>query len=168
MNIRIATLDDVKSIAKVHVDSWRTTYRKTFPEAYLKSLSYKKREQLWEKVIPKGGVYLAENELGEVIGFASGGLERTESYDKYQGELYAIYILENYQKQGTGKELVNTILQYLKRKQINSMLVWVIEKNNSCMFYESLGGGLIDKTEVEIDGRKYIEVAYGWDNLSAD
>lgn len=34
--IRQATIDDVYGIAKVHVDSWNTTYEKIVPKEYLK------------------------------------------------------------------------------------------------------------------------------------
>ena len=34
MNIRKAVLDDSKGIAKVHVDSWRSTYRNIIPDAF--------------------------------------------------------------------------------------------------------------------------------------
>ena len=53
MIIREANLDDAKGIAKVHVDSWRTTYKNIIPDEYLNNLSYEKREQLWTNNIPK-------------------------------------------------------------------------------------------------------------------
>lgn len=40
MNIRKAVLADSKGIAKVHVDSWRTTYKNIIPDEFLKKLSY--------------------------------------------------------------------------------------------------------------------------------
>jgi L-amino acid N-acyltransferase YncA len=166
--IRTATFHDVKSIAKVHVDSWRTTYKNIVTKEFLASLSYEKREQLWERVLTNGngGVFVAENSQGEVIGFASGGKERTEKYDQYKGEVYAIYILQQYQKKGIGKELLKAVAHYLTSKQLNSMLVWVVEDNKSCLFYEALGGKKIETMEVEIGGRKLNEVAYGWADLS--
>lgn len=41
IKIRKAELTDTKGIAKVHVDSWRTTYTNIVPEEYLRNLTLK-------------------------------------------------------------------------------------------------------------------------------
>ena len=41
------------------------------------------------------------------------------------------------------------------------MLVFVLEENNSRLFYEAMGGKIIDKVEVEIAGMKLDELVYG-------
>ena len=43
--IRAAQLEDAAGIARVHVDSTRTTYKGIFPDAYLATLSYSRQEQ---------------------------------------------------------------------------------------------------------------------------
>lgn len=43
MIVREATNIDVPAIAKVQVDSWRTTYKGILSEDVLKNLSYEKR-----------------------------------------------------------------------------------------------------------------------------
>lgn len=40
MKIRKAVLTDAKGIAKVHVDSWRTTYKNIIPDEFLKKFTY--------------------------------------------------------------------------------------------------------------------------------
>src|SRR6185312_11535769 len=105
MLIRKAQLEDAVGIAKVHVDSWRTTYKGIVPDSFLDSLSYEKREQIWRSGIEANGVYIAEDESGRIVGFASGGAERTGKYEAYIGELYAIYLLEGQQGNGLGRML---------------------------------------------------------------
>lgn len=63
MNIRKARLKDAEGIARVHVDSWRTTYRGIIPDDYLNGLSYEQRTELWKNNIGKKGNYVlvAEN-----------------------------------------------------------------------------------------------------------
>jgi len=46
MIIRKAKLDDATGIAKVHVDSWRTTYKGIIPDDFLNNLSYEQRTEL--------------------------------------------------------------------------------------------------------------------------
>ncbi|MCY9076700.1 GNAT family N-acetyltransferase, partial [Bacillus inaquosorum] len=46
--LREAKVEDIKDIAKVHVDSWGTTYRGIVPADYLNSLNYKEFEDKWK------------------------------------------------------------------------------------------------------------------------
>ncbi|RDW16195.1 GNAT family N-acetyltransferase [Oceanobacillus chungangensis] len=165
MIIRKAKVDDAKGIARVHVDSWKTTYKNNIPEDYLNSLSYEKREQLWTNNIPKDNVFVAENEQGQIIGFSSGGEERSGKYKEYKGELSSIYILEKFQGKGIGKLLAKPVFDKIEELGINTLLVLVLEDNKSKLFYEALGGKIIDKVEVEIADKKLIELVYGWDNI---
>ncbi|EIJ79685.1 hypothetical protein [Bacillus methanolicus] len=66
MKIRKAVLSDAKGIAKVHVDSWKTTYENIIPDEYLNQLTYEIREQLWNNIIPNGNVFVAENQEGKI------------------------------------------------------------------------------------------------------
>lgn len=165
INIRKAILSDVKGIAKVHVDCWKTTYNNIVSDGYLNNLTYETKEQLWRNIIPKGGVYVAENKEGEIVGFSSGGLERSGNYLAFQGELYAIYILKEYQGKGIGKRLVKPIIDEIIEMGINAMLVLVLKDNTSYLFYEAIGGKKIDTVEVEIAGQKLSELVYGLEDI---
>ncbi|MBM7662996.1 L-amino acid N-acyltransferase YncA [Bacillus mesophilus] len=165
MMIRHAQVEDIVSIAKIHVDSWRSTYKNIVSEEVLNSLSYEEREELWKKVIPNGGVFVALDDTGNIVGFASGGKERTKQYQGYEGEVYAIYLLEDAQRKGFGRKLVQSVVNDLKINNIHSLLIWVLEDNPSCLFYEALGGQKIDSANITIGGVDYTEVAYGWKNL---
>lgn len=165
MKIRKARLSDTKGIARVHVESWKTTYANIVPDEYLNNLTYESREHIWINSIPNGGVYVAETNQGEIVGFSSGGKERSGNYDGFDGELYAIYILREYQGQGIGKALIQPIIDELIGMGLNTMLVLVLKDNVSRLFYEALGGKEIDDFEVQIAGRKLTEVVYGWENV---
>ncbi|WP_042478270.1 GNAT family N-acetyltransferase [Bacillus ndiopicus] len=165
MNIRQAKLEDAKGIAIVHVDSWRSTYRGIVAQSYLDNLSYSEREELWRTAIPYGHVFVAENKQGEIVGFATAGKERSGVYPDYQGEISAIYILEEYQGQGIGKALIQQGVQYLQMKGFVSMLVLVLADNPSTAFYEAIGGEKIDVVEIEIGGESFKEAVYGWRTL---
>lgn len=167
MFIRKAGIEDVAAVAKVQVDSWRTTYKGIVPEDYLNSLSYGEREVIWQGAIQENNLYVAEDGLGQIIGFSIGGKERTGKYDAYTGELYAIYILEAYQGKGIGRLLVQSVVDDLQEKKLNSMLIWVLTENPACRFYEALGGKTIDTEEIEIGGKQLSETAYGWADISS-
>lgn len=170
MIVREATHNDVPAIAKVHVDTWRTTYRGIVPDEHLANLSYEQRANVWYQILnqaPEDGnfTYVAEDEVGEVVGFSNGGMERTGD-PVYKGELVAIYILQNHQGKGIGRHLTRVVAERLHLSGINSMLVWVLADNSACQFYAALGGKLVHEKELEIAGKSLIEVAYGWKDTS--
>ncbi|WP_301110186.1 GNAT family N-acetyltransferase [Sporosarcina sp.] len=162
MNIRIANGNDVRSIAQVQVESWRTTYRGIVPQAYLDELSVENRMIVWKKVTEIHSVFVAENAVGDIIGFAAGGEERTKEYPSYTGELYAVYLLEECQKQGVGRRLFDHVVSVLKQGGHQSMLIWALTENPACRFYEKMGGVIVDRTIDEIGGKQLEETAFGW------
>lgn len=165
MFIRKATEEDAIKIAKVYVDSWRTTYQGIVSHSYLKRLSYEASEKTWLQGIQAHGIFIAENDVGDVVGFALGGRERTGKYETYDGELYAIYLLEEAQGKGIGRKLLYAVALDLKEKGFNSMLIWALAKNSACAFYEKMGGKRIDVAEIEIDDEQLEEIAFGWEQF---
>ena len=98
MLIREANELDAPGIARVQVDAWRTTYKAIVPDSYLTSLNYENREQRWQQILASDEnhfAFVAETEDKQIVGFASAGKNREPSED-FAGELYAIYVLENY------------------------------------------------------------------------
>jgi L-amino acid N-acyltransferase YncA len=166
--IRAARATDASAIAKVHVDSWRTTYAGIVPDDYLTNLSYEQRGQYWRDVLAAvdrpAYVYVAQEIAGQIIGFASGGPERSGDA-VYKGELYAIYLLDRYQRQGMGRKLTVAVVKRLLQHGLWSMLVWVLAVNPSRAFYEALGGQQVYEKEITIGGALLVEVAYGWRDI---
>ena len=168
VHIREANVSDAAAIAKVHVDSWRTTYIGVVPDDFLAQLSYEQRERTWRDILSTHGatefVFVAEAEAGKIIGFASGGPERSGDTD-YRGELYAIYLFEAYQRKGIGRQLAQAIARRLVQESLHSMLVWVLVNNLSQDFYSALGGQRLYEQEITIGGARLVEVAYGWRDM---
>jgi len=96
MNVRAARVEDAAAIARVHVASTRTTYGGIYPEEALQ-LSVEDRERTWRERLANAGsrsiLLVGCDARGEIVGFASGGEERTGRLG-CDGELYAIYLLQ--------------------------------------------------------------------------
>ncbi|MFC4662103.1 GNAT family N-acetyltransferase [Oceanobacillus aidingensis] len=168
LQIRKASKKDIKSIAKVYVDGWKTTYKGFVPGNYLESLTYRKAEQKWMSFLSSENnpfIYIAVNEDGKTIGFAAGkGLDS----DKFDGELYALYLLQESRGLGTGKQLVSAIAKHFTEQGMNSMMVWVMEQNRSGLgFYERMGAKAYLRRKNEVGGMLVEDVAYGWEDVSA-
>nr|WP_286181321.1 GNAT family N-acetyltransferase [Bacillus sp. ISL-37] len=135
---------------------------------YLDSLKVEDRKPLWEKSLSESAdtspVFVAVNPEGEIVGFASFGKERSGKFNA-DGELYAIYILKEYQRGKLGLRLLLAGLDDLLKQDYESMLVWVLADNESRKFYESLQPQKAGEEVVKIAGKEYIEVAYIWRDL---
>ncbi|QBD76634.1 GNAT family N-acetyltransferase [Ktedonosporobacter rubrisoli] len=167
VNIRIAQVKDAAGIARVHVDCWRTTYKGIFPDDLLANLSYKRREQSWQHILndPAQLTFVTEDETGKIVGFANGGPER-KGDPIFRGELYAIYVLQEAQRQGLGRHLTKELVKQLRERQFFSLMLWVLVDNPSRRFYETLGGQIIKQRQIKIGGSSYEELAYGWKDFS--
>jgi len=168
MLIRPARIEDAPAIAKVHVESWRTTYAGIIPDDVLAGLRTDQREQMWRDFLSRGHptafLLVAENDDGEVVGFANAGPER-ENDPLYKAELYAIYLLHSSQKQGIGRALFDVVIENLQALNFTSMLVCVLAENQARQFYERMGGQYLREKPITIGGMELVEVAYGWDSI---
>ena len=170
MRVREATSNDVPAIARVHVDTWRTTYRGIVPDEHLANLSYERRAEGWYRILHQAQednnfTLVAENESDKIVGFANGGKERTGD-PVYTGELTGIYILKAHQRKGIGRSLVETVAERLGQLGLHSMLIWVLVDNPACQFYAALGGTQVREQTLQIAGKSLIEVAYGWTDIT--
>src|SRR5690242_10386589 len=108
MNIQIrpARVEDAAGIGRVHVDSWRTSYKGIVPAEVLNNLSYERREEMWRNSLSnperKNYDYVAVDEQERIVGFVTGGPLR-DGDPSYESELHAIYLLKEVQGQGIGR-----------------------------------------------------------------
>lgn len=168
--IRAARTEDAAAMARVHVESWRSTYAGLVPDSYLESLSREKSEADWRARLAgnRGEIlyFIAGSSAGEVVGFACGGARRgEESHPEFEAELYALYLLAEHQRQGYGGRLLAAMAGELRQAGVSSLMAWVLAENPSRRFYEALGGRPLGSREIEIGGARLEEVAYGWDDL---
>ena len=165
--MRLADCADAAAIARVHVESWRTTYRGLMPDAVLDGLSVERRRKSWERLLCSKPVdrcaFVAEAADGELIGFADGGPPQVD-VSGHDSELYAIYLLNEWQGHGAGRRLVRAVAGWLAERGHRRMVLWVLAENQpSRRFYERLGGVLVAQQPFDIGGATLEEVAYGYD-----
>lgn len=170
IHIRKARVADAEAIAHVNVVTWQVTYRGLVPDAILDGLSIAERRDRWEAIIarPRQGsaVLVAETSAEEVVGYVAGGPERNGNAP-YAGELYALYVLPAWQKQGIGKRLVKEAVVHLRKTGCKNMLVWFVQGNPVAHFYARLGGRYVKDGSFDIKGVTIHETAYGWDRLDS-
>lgn len=166
MNIRKANLKDAKGIAKVHVDSWRTTYRNILPDNFLQSLSYDQRTESWKQNFSDESnyIYVAENNDGDIIGFGTCGKRETNKVNN-SGDLTSIYLLEEFQGKGIGKKLMKQLFKQFEKLDFNKVFVEVLEDNKTRFFYEYYGAELLKTEKIKIAGVVLNLLTYEWNDI---
>jgi GNAT superfamily N-acetyltransferase len=166
--LRPAGVEDAAAIGRVHVESWRTTYPGLLPDSYLASMDAADHAGRWERLLSQRGlrhVALVAELEGEVVGFASAGPDR-DGDRVFDGELYAIYLLEREQGRGVGRTLVEAAADGLAQRGMQGMRVWVLRDNGPARgFYEHLGGLYLRERTLEFDQVVVPEVSYGWPDV---
>ena len=167
MTIRKAVVVDAPEIAQVGITSWNETYRGIVPDSHLDRMDLAERTQWTEGYLkdPKVAFYtvVAEQD-GEIVGYAAGGPNRS-SDESYQGELYTLYLLQQAQKQGIGRQLVQAVAVELAAQGYGNMCVGVLRDNPARGFYERLGAIYLRQGVFIVDGVEITEMAYGWPDL---
>jgi len=156
--VRRARAEDADELAAVHVAAWNHTYAGLLPEAYLAARGFGARRAFWRDLFlradPAVCVFVACDGAGRIVGFASGGPERTGLVDRRQ-ELYALYVLAEAQGEGVGRQLVEEVLGAL-----GPVAVWVLATNPARGFYERLGARYLTERRVTKPEVTFVEVAY--------
>ncbi|KUG03732.1 gcn5-related [hydrocarbon metagenome] len=170
MRVRNAQIEDAGAIAKVNVDTWRSAFCGLISDSFLAALSYDDREKNFKDFIGQTDAIsfacVAEDDEGNVLGFAMGGKER-EGIQPYAGEIYALYVLQRWQNQGIGRMLVKAAASQLFQSGISSLMLWTLAAGSACGFYEKLGGELISTKVFTIAEEEILFAAYGWENIEA-
>ena len=150
----------------IYVQTWQDTYLGVVPFAYLYAMSVDQHEQAFSKELASSQVlsYVAEDN-GRVVGFTTGGFERHRDAI-YNGEIYTLYVLKNYQRRGIGKKLVETLSQRFNDFGIHSMLVQVLKQNPYRNFYRKINGMHLGTQGMPFAGEVLYVESYGWIDTS--
>ena len=151
--VRKAKIDDAYWICFVNVHTRYTTYHWLMPEFLLK----KRIKTIGEKTgkvrenIANGENYLVvENtETKKIIWMSIYWSSRNEKYSQ-SGEIYALYILKNYQKLGVGKKLLLAWIEELIKLWYNDLIINVLKWNNAINFYKKYWGKFVWERSDEI------------------
>ncbi|MCT2535532.1 GNAT family N-acetyltransferase [Aquibacillus koreensis] len=168
--IRKAKLEDAEKIADIHVKSWKSTYSELINEKDMSNITYENRKTLWETVLsmPMHGqvALVVLDQHNQIVGFISGGKERTKRFG-YDGEIYAIYLLDAFQRKGLGAMMLEAFAKEMNELEYKSLLVWVLTQNPSSKFYIDHGAKQIEEEETTIGKGTYQETAFGWESIDA-
>lgn len=178
--IGLATERAATGIAKVYVDTWRSTYAALLPHRVLLGMSYERQAREWSWVIRNRSeaqpvIVAAEANRG-VIGFTSFGLSRLGDRPAAGcfggegganvGEIYTLYVRPEFQERGIGRKLLHAAFTAMVDKGYGCSFLWVLRDNPARFFYERMGGQVVAERRERLWGCTLDEVCYGWPDLT--
>src|SRR5712671_8083802 len=165
ITIRSARPEDARSIAKLHVETWRATYAGMLSAPYLVGLSAPRQELGWRNVILREprDVRIAVGQGDAILGFGSCGPNRGDR--RFAGEVFTLYVAPDWQNQGIGRRLLIALFRRLVAAGRSSAIVWVLRDNPARFFYERLGGHQVSRKPLAVGGAAVEATAYGWRDL---
>lgn len=167
--IRRATASDARSIARVHVETWRTAYAGILPDRVMVGLRVDDKAAYWRHLLARLGrretALVASAPSIGIVGFASGGPSDGGTMP-YEGEVHTLYVLPDWQERGIGRALLFNCLGSLHARGMKSAFLWVLAQNPSRFFYEAMGGRHVGEREESLWGAVVHETAYAWTDLA--
>ncbi len=164
--VRIAEPEDAQGLARVYVETWRTTYAGMVPDKVLLEMSEGTQAVRWARSIARGDelVMLAEDAAKGIVGMSSGGRARGEHGCK--AEIFTLYVLPDEQGRGVGRALLAGMFAAFLEQSLDSAIIWVLAANPARFFYETTGGKRSAEREERLWGTDLPEIAYIWRDLA--
>lgn len=159
---------DAEALARVHVASWRETYRGLLPDAYLARMSEPSHARRFARALLHPGpddVTLAAADRAGIVGYAQAGPSRRKRTG--EAEVATLYLLRTAQGRGLGARLLTETARALAARGALSLMVSVLRDNVAARgFYEHLGGEAEPaRLEPGPGGAMLQEVAYLWSDI---
>lgn len=168
--VRAASPIDAASLARVHRDSWRTTYAGILPLDVIARQASRRSEATWRHWLAASrgisATWIAERPGEGIVGFALCGPAR-EPIEGLDAEIHALYVLQSHQRRGAGRALVRAAARHFVRNGYFGFYLWVLRANRARLFYEAMGGQEIAERTERLGKHPFAEIAYGWHDLTA-
>ena len=145
-SIRIASPDDIPLIRELTFRVWPQTYAAIISQQqidYMLDMMYS--ETSLQKQMQEGARFIFVYDDTEPVGFAA--------YQEMQPgvyKLHKIYILASQQGKGTGRFVIDHIINDIKQKGATALQLQVNRHNKARNFYEKLGFTVIEEADFEI------------------
>jgi len=164
--IRPAVPGDQPAFIRLYLECWRETYEGSAPEPFAKGLTEDFCSVAFTETLAQGDRFLLLAEKGgKPVGFVEGGPERSRLHPDL-GEIYALYLLKDYQGRGSGRALFQAAVRELERVGKKSLAVWALEGLAAQGFYEKLGGRVFARNHAIPVGSEVLRVrSYVWDPI---
>lgn len=169
LRIERARPEDAAALAKVYVETWRAAYAGLLPDRVLVAMRESAHEARFAGWIghqtDRQFILAARVPAPGVIGLCSAGRARGGS--KTDGEIYLLYVDQDWQNRGVGRSLLRAALRGLRAGGYSRAMLWVLAGNPSRFFYEAAGSVRTAERTERLWGTELPEIGYAWPDLDA-
>jgi ribosomal protein S18 acetylase RimI-like enzyme len=109
-------------------------------------------------------VMVARDRRHGIVGVGSCGRAKGVGLP-HEGEVFTLYVLQDFQDHGIGKQLLGALFQRLRGAEMSSAVIWVLADNPARFFYEAMGGKRVAERRERLWGTTLPEAGYGWADL---
>lgn len=147
MHLHIKTMTKSETDQKAYVQwkAWQETYKNSISHKFLTQFTYEKCREI-ARLYPENNI-VAEAD-GKIVGFAAYGKCRDGEAESDAGEIYAIYVLQEYQQKKIGYHLMQSCFKLLSKYK--RIVVWVLKENKGAITFYEQNGFCADGKEKEL------------------
>ena len=146
--IRKAKPEEAEQIIDIGIEVWNSTYKDLIPKDIIDKLQSKDEARIERKkksIKENNDTYVALVD-GKIVGYNTFGEARDENY-KGSGEVYAGYILDDYQGLGLGRKMAIECMKDLLDRGYKTFVSKCLDGNPANEFHKSLGGVYVGQSD---------------------
>lgn len=160
--IRNVRNDDLMQIADIGVRGWQMAYRGIIDDEYLDNMSVEERYQRLKNNYHENQFTVAELN-GKIVGFCRYTLNNSSNDKNADGEITVLYVEPELKHNGIGTLIFKYVINEFKKNKNHRIILGCLKENYpSRKFYEKMGGKIVGEHQIEIGGKKYQEVGFGY------
>lgn len=156
--IRNATIDDIERIADIKIEGWQTAYRGIIDDDFLDSMDREKEIEKRRNNVENGANIIVAEKDKNIVGFClyRNYNKDTDKYPNADCEISSLYITSKLKRNGIGRELMQYVIKLLRKEGKKQMILGCLKENYpSRVFYEKMGGKILNYDEIEFGNKKY-------------
>lgn len=158
--IRNIKKDDIPEVVDIQINSWKASYKGIIDDKYLESMNREEKIRKREQDYTQDGFIVAELN-GKIVGFCRYLDKKLKDIDC---EIKALYVKPELKHKGIGTKMFNYVKQEFKSRNKKKMIICCLKENfPSRIFYEKMGGKIIEETTITIGDKDYKEVCFCYD-----
>lgn len=145
MIVRPPVPTDVPAMARVHVDTWKETYRGIMPDELLDAPDLiDRRHQMWTQILaeeaPQKFVTAVAESDGEIVGIALSGPPEDDGSPEDR-HLFVLYTYRSMHGTGAGQGLLDAVID-----PAETTALWVADPNPRAQAFYAKNGFVADGT----------------------
>jgi len=153
--IRLGTVHDLESIAKINSDGWKANFNDELKGFSYENILERARQHKWTEQAGIDAYVYEEND--RVLGYVFG------KRDGKNCEIQSLYVALGAQGKGIGAKLFQFLKESYRESGCQTMIVKSLKTLPNRKFYEKQGGRLQEGKIVQIGKEEHQEAAYLYD-----